>query len=291
MSTTRRALHGLRAAGFKLHAHWMPNLLGATPESDIYEFERLVTDPGFCPDELKIYPCSLIESAELMQYYERGEWKPYDHQELLHVVSEVLGRAPRWTRLTRVIRDISSDDIVAGNKFTNFRELAEKELASQGRAPIDVRAREVRGEVVDAQDLSLRTTEYVSSLGREVFFEFTMPGDRLAAFLRLALPDAGADGIPEEVEKAAMIREVHVYGGALDLGRRREGAAQHRGLGRALIDAASDRALAEGYGRLAVISAVGTRGYYRKLGFDDGTLYQHRVLGEVDATETGAGPR
>jgi len=286
VATTRRALHWLRAAGFKLHAHWMPNLLGATPESDIRDFERLMEDPGFSPDELKIYPCSLIESAELMQYYERGEWKPYEHEELLRVVSAVLGRAPRWSRLTRGIRDISSADIVAGNKFTNFRELAEKELARQGGAPIDIRAREVRGQGVDAAELSLQKTEYKSSLGREVFFEFTTPDDRLAAFLRLALPEAGAEGIPEEVSGAAMIREVHVYGGALDLGHRREGAAQHRGLGRTLIEAAADLAHAEGYRHLAVISAVGTRGYYRKLGFDDGTLYQHRALGEADAAET-----
>ena len=177
-----------------------------------------------------------------------------------------------------MIRDISSDDIVAGNGLTNFREIAEAELVRQGRAPREIRWREVRGEVIDAEALEIRSTRYDTSTGSEVFFEFVDREDRLAAFLRLSLPGETGVPTPKEVAGAALIREVHVYGGAVDLGRRREGTAQHRGLGRALIEAAAGFAQAEGYKRLAVISAVGTRPYYRKRGFEDGVLYQHRAL-------------
>ena len=278
VAATRAALRQLRALGFKIHAHWMPNLLGSTPKDDVLEFDRLFDDPDFRPDELKVYPCSLIESAELMEFYERGEWKPYSHAELLHVVGEALVRAPRWSRLTRVIRDISSDDIVVGNKLTNFREVALAEVLRQGRVPVDIRSREVRGCAIDAQALSLRETEYQTSLGREIFLEQVTTEDKIAAFLRLSLPAPNAKGVPLEIAGSAMIREVHVYGGALDLGERNEAAAQHRGLGRALIEVAALLAAAEGYERLAVISAVGTRAYYRKQGFSDGELYQHRTL-------------
>ncbi|NQY92334.1 MAG: radical SAM protein [Deltaproteobacteria bacterium] len=131
-AATHRAVRLLRGAGFKLHAHWMPNLLGSTPQADIADFARLFDDERVRPDELKVYPCSLIESAELVQHYERGEWRPYEHDELLGVLVVVLATAPRWCRLTRVIRDISSDDILVGNQLTNFREIAHAELERRG---------------------------------------------------------------------------------------------------------------------------------------------------------------
>ncbi len=186
--TTRRATRLLRAAGFKIHAHWMPNLHGSSPEHDIEDFARLFGDADFRPDELKIYPCSLIESAELMQFHERGEWRPYEHAELLQVVASALVGVPRYCRVTRVIRDISSDDIVAGNKLTNFRQIAEQEVVRRGGRCVDVRAREIRGERFDTDDLTLRECEYETAIGRDVFFEFTTPEDRIVAFLRLSLP-------------------------------------------------------------------------------------------------------
>jgi elongator complex protein 3 len=273
---TRHAIGLLRRAAFKIHAHWMPNLLGSDPAADRDDFERLFADPDFRPDELKIYPCSLIESAELMSSYRDGSWRPYEHDELLGVLTHSLVNTPRYCRLTRVIRDISSDDIVVGNKLTNFRELAEKSLAAQGRHCEEIRGREIRGERFDVDDLEMRATRYETGIGSEVFLELVTPQDRIVAFLRLAYP--AAESFCEEIESSALIREVHVYGGALDLGIRASENAQHRGLGSRLIAEAQERCRAEGYSELAVISAVGTRGYYRKLGFRDGALYQHFTL-------------
>jgi elongator complex protein 3 len=277
VAATRRALRLLRAAGFKLQAHWMPNLLGSTPRADIADFARLFEDETVRPDELKIYPCSLVESAELVQYYESGAWRPYEYDELLEVLVDALGTTPRWCRLTRVIRDISSDDILCGNKLTNFREIAQAELERRGGRARDIRAREVRGHRVVLEDLELRDTVYSVAGGEEHFLELVTADDRIAAYLRLHLPsrDRPCSEILEEIADSALIRELHVYGQATPLGRAGRGAAQHRGLGRRLLERAARQARAAGYPDLAVISAVGTREYYRKRGFRDGPLYQH----------------
>ena len=276
VAASRRALRLLRGAGFKLHVHWMPNLLGSSAEEDADDFARLFDDPDFRPDELKLYPCSLIESAELMGNYERGEWRPYEHDELVDLLAGCLEHTPSYCRLTRVIRDFSSRDIVAGNKLTNLREVAESRLRDRGGSCRDIRAREIRGAEFSAEDLKLNDQVYQTSIGEEHFLEFATPEDRLVAFLRLSLPDSA---LPEpELQFSALIREVHVYGGSLGLGRRVEGRAQHMGLGGRLIDRAVELARAAGFEDLAVISAVGTRVYYRRLGFTDGDYYQHRPL-------------
>jgi elongator complex protein 3 len=276
VAASRRALRLLRGAGFKLHVHWMPNLLGSSAEQDARDYARLFDDPDFRPDELKVYPCSLIESAELMGNYERGEWRPYGHDELVDLLVDCLERTPSYCRLTRVIRDFSSRDIVAGNQVTNLREVAEDRLRGRGGNCRDIRTREIRGGEFSAEALTLVDQVYRTSIGEEHFLEFATAEDRLVAFLRLSLPDSP---LPEpELRTSALIREVHVYGDSLGLGRRTEGGAQHLGLGKRLIDRAAQLAREAGFEDLAVISAVGTRVYYRSHGFGDGDYYQHRAL-------------
>ncbi len=276
VAATGRAFRLLRGMGFKIHAHWMPNLYGSTPERDVDDFGRLFADPAFRPDELKIYPCSLIESAELMRHYESGAWRPYEHDELLAVLTACLDRTPEYCRVTRVVRDIPGTDIVDGNKLTNFREIAERAMDERGQRRREIRSREVRSQSVDPAELTLQRIDYATSSGGEVFFQFVTPDDRLAAFLRLALPATPA--AVEELGRSAVIREVHVYGRLVEIGGRKPGRSQHRGLGRRLIEAADEEARARGFTNLAVISSVGTRRYYRSLGFTDGALYQHRSL-------------
>jgi elongator complex protein 3 len=269
VAATRRALRLLRGAGFKLHVHWMPNLYGSSPAADVRDFERLFADPDFRPDELKIYPCSLVEGTELERHHASGAWRPYHHEELLEVLCECVRRIPEYCRLTRLVRDIPSQHILVGNKLTNFRELVTARLAEQGFRSADIREREIRGDRIDLERLRLTSIEYETSLGSEQFLQFVTPSNRLAAFLRLSLPQRGAD---------AMIREVHVYGAAADLGERSPRKAQHAGLGRRLIASAARLAAQDGRRELTVISAVGTREYYRSLGFHDRGLYQHRPL-------------
>ena len=276
LAATRRAFRWLRGAGFKIHAHWMPNLLGATPRDDLAGFRALFDDPGLRPDELKIYPCLLVESAELARHHASGAWRPYSDAELVELLAACLERTPPWCRVTRVVRDFSAADVSAGTHRANLRELAERALALRGVAPREIRSREIRGALFDPEALRLAETAYPTSIGREVFLEQVTPEGRLAGFLRLSLP-SGSAPLPE-LAGSALVRELHVYGAALEIGRRPGGEAQHRGLGRSLLARAEQLARASGYRDLAVISAVGTRAYYRRQGFADGPLYQHLGL-------------
>jgi elongator complex protein 3 len=276
VAATRLAVRRLRAAGFKIHAHWMANLPGATPEADVRDFARLFDDEDFRPDELKLYPCMLVESAELMGPWERGEWRPYDDEQLLRVIVPAMARTPRWCRLTRVVRDFSAHDIVAGTHTANLREVAEGRLEGQGRRCRDIRAREIRDAAFDRDSLALRATTYRTSVGDEVFLEYVREDDRLVGFLRLTLP--AAPSFVSEIASSALVREVHVYGAAVRIGERAGDAPQHAGLGTRLIEEAARRAVEAGHTDLAVISAIGTRAWYRSLGFRDGPLYQHRAL-------------
>ena len=289
VAATRRAVKLLRKAGFKIHAHWMPNLYGSSPGADLDDYERLFGDRDFRPDELKIYPCSLIESAELMQQYHAGEWRPYSHDELLALLVDCFKRTPEYCRLSRVIRDIPGADIVDGNKVTNFRQLVERELERRRERSVDIRAREIGMNPVSEADLRLDRMNYRSSIGDEVFLQYITEDRAIAGFLRLSLPVDPEDALVEELRGSAMIREVHVYGLALGIGSALAGRAQHVGLGSRLIDAAAEIAAARGFRRLAVISSIGTREYYRKRGFHDGALYQFRNL-EACAAQDSAHP-
>jgi elongator complex protein 3 len=276
VAATRNAVYLLRAAGFKIHAHWMPNLLGSSPEADVRDFARLFDEPDFRPDELKLYPCLLVESADLTAHRARGEWRAYDDAELLDVLCDCMRMTPRYCRITRVIRDFSRHDVAAGTHTANLRQVAERRLAQRSIALDEIRSREIRATSVERDALRFRASAYATSVGQEQFLEYVTREDRLVAFLRLSLPEAPA--FAEELGRSAVIREVHVYGASLPLGVREGRRAQHAGLGRELVEEAARRAREAGFERIAVISAVGTRAYYRELGFRDGALYQHRAL-------------
>ena len=276
--STRDAFRLLRLAGFKIHGHWMANLLGATVESDIADFGRLWSDPAIRPDELKIYPCMLVPNAELYDYWRRGEYTPYTEEEVVEVLAACKVQVPRYVRLNRVVRDFPTTNIVAGNKKANLRQIAQEKLREAGTPCRCIRCREVRRDAVRFDELELRDLVYQTDGTTEHFLSFeTAAGypmsDRLAGFLRLSLPDPASPHPFAELAGHAMIREVHVYGPALNLGDDSRGEAQHIGLGTRLVARAKEIARAAGYRRLAVISAVGTREYYRRLGFAMDGLY------------------
>jgi elongator complex protein 3 len=279
-AAARAALALLRGAGFKLHAHWMANLLGSDPARDRADFARLFDDPAIRPDELKLYPCSLVESAELAQHHARGEWRPYTRAELLPLVADCLAAIPRWCRASRVIRDIPSQEIVAGSQETNLREAAEALLRARGVPLREIRAREIRGAARDGAPLALCAARYATSIGEEVFLEAVTPSDRIAGFARLSLPTAerAADPPLAELRGSALLREVHVYGEVADFGESAPHKSQHAGLGAQLVARCAELARSAGHPALSVISAIGTRPWYRRRGFADGELYQHLAL-------------
>lgn len=294
----QRAFELLRLFGFKTHVHAMVNLLGATPESDKADYLRLCNDAAFQPDEVKLYPCVLVEGTGLCERFEDHTWQPYSEPSLVDVLVSDTCATPAFTRISRMIRDISAPDIKAGNKKVNLRQLVEQRIDSEGLATAEIRHREVSLANVTAEDLSLEVVEYETTATSERFLQWVTSQGKIAGFLRLSLPHANAIAqLNEEYEAAtsktaeqrhtlpfplqvgeAMIREVHVYGRVEKLQHAGINNAQHRGLGTQLVNRACELASRAGYQRINVISAVGTRGYYRKLGFYDNGLYQQRML-------------
>lgn len=281
-----RTLGLCRLFGFKTHVHFMVNLLGAEPETDKAGFRQLVEDRRFKPDEVKLYPCALVEGTELMDCYREGRWRPYTETELIDVLADAMRTAPPFLRVSRMIRDISSDDIVAGNKKTNLRQMVEAALAGFDDPIQEIRFRELSTGTLEPDSLTLDEVTYRTAETREHFLQWVTPEGRIAGFLRLSLPLPESlgewDGKLPVGSGEAMIREVHIYGIATKLDQ--EGtSAQHRGLGRRLIEKACTIAAQAGCSAVNVISAVGTREYYRKLGFRDNGLYQQRLLNEPEA--------
>ena len=294
----QRAFELLRLFGFKTHVHAMVNLLGATPESDKADYLRLCNDAAFQPDEVKLYPCVLVEGTGLCERFEDHTWQPYSEPSLVDVLVSDTCATPAFTRISRMIRDISAPDIKAGNKKVNLRQLVEQRIDSEGLATAEIRHREVSLANVAAEDLSLEVVEYETTATSERFLQWVTSQGKIAGFLRLSLPHTNAIAkLNEEYEAAtsktaeqrhtlpfplqageAMIREVHVYGRVEKLQHAGINNAQHRGLGTKLVNRACELASRAGYQRINVISAVGTRGYYRKLGFYDNGLYQQRML-------------
>jgi elongator complex protein 3 len=272
VAETLKATALLRAAGFKIVLHWMPNLHGATPESDRADFARLWE--GFCPDEIKIYPNQLLANAELYEVWQRGEYQPYTTEQLIDLIADIKPTVPRYCRINRVIRDIPSTNVVEGNKRTSLRQDVHEEMKRRGTRCNCIRCREVRGTQVDVSALRLDDLVYMAAYAEEHFLSFVTPKDQIAGFIRLALPTKDTPStMLSDLEGAALIREVHVYGQSLPVGAEGNGAAQHTGLGTRLLQEAEAIARMRGFRRMAVISAVGTRKYYLERGFERGELY------------------
>ena len=291
----KRAFRLLRTAGFKIHAHWMPNLYGATPESDKVDYLKL-WQFDFFPDELKIYPTSIIKGTILSDLYEQGKYRPYTLEELTDLLKFCFENTPRFVRLTRIIRDIPSDEILAGNKKSNLRQIVELEMAKEGKICNCIRCREIQDQKFVLEDLEMETIDYETSIGKEKFISFKtksdenkegpknldpkLKADRLVSFLRLCLTDFKLcrDNFITELSDCAVIREVHVYGKVEKIGTVGSENAQHLGLGKQMMQEAEKIAKKAGYKKIAVISAIGTREYYTKLGYALNELYLIKEL-------------
>ncbi len=272
------AIRLVRAAGYKVVVHWMPNLLGATPESDREDFARLWREGGVNPDELKIYPCQLLRNAELYDYWLRGEYHPYEEKELINLLADIKPTVPRFCRINRVIRDIPSNHVVEGNRNTSLRQDVALEMKTRGSVCQCIRCREIRKGKIDEESLVFNDQVYKAGWAEEHFLSYNTQDDHILGFLRLSLPDKNQFFPVNELEEAAIIREVHVYGQSIEVGGEGSGSAQHRGLGSSLIEKAAEIALQNGYQKLTVISAIGTRQYYALRGFELGELYMVRAL-------------
>lgn len=267
----------LKDAGFKVCYHMMPNLPGSTLNKDFKMFEKLFNDSDFKPDLLKIYPCVVTKNSKLYTFWKQGKYKPYSFQQLIDLLIKIKTIVPRYVRIIRVIRDIPSSSIEAGNKISNLREIVQQEMEKQNLKCQCIRCRQVkcqihpdvhRGKNVKCQMLKMFSEKYEASDGTEYFLSFEdAQRENLYAFLRLRISKklSTTGNLFPILKNAAIIREVHTYGQAVMIGKKDKKAIQHFGLGKKLIIEAEKIVQTLEIKKIAVISGVGVREYYRKL--------------------------
>jgi elongator complex protein 3 len=263
-------------------------LPGSDPVKDIEMAKVMFEDPRFQPDYLKVYPAMVIEGTELFRMWKRGEYQTYQEEDLKRVLKVVKELTPPWCRIDRLVRDISKKWVSSGTDKTNMRQILQEELKKEGKVCKCIRCREVRGGVYDTR-VELLVDERQTLGGKEFFLSFESDG-KLFSMLRLRLPDEGEKALFKELEGAAIIREVHTYGQVKEIeknqkiedqNREKDGEAeksQHHGLGKKLMAKAEEIAKSRGYKNMAVISAIGTREYYRKNGYVLEGEYMVKVL-------------
>lgn len=276
----KKAFMILRRAGFKIQAHWMFGLYNSTPDIDIDGYGKL-WKRDYCPDELKIYPTSVIKNTALHNLYMRGEYKPYTTTQLIEILEKTLPMTPRYCRISRVIRDIPSDEIEAGSNVTNLRQIVESNLEKKGVKIEDIRAREIKQRKVSKSDIEKEIIEYDTSVSKEFFISFkTIKDDKICAFLRLSIPNNNLinKNYITELNNCSLIREIHVYGKVVGITEKSEGHSQHLGFGKNLVKIAEEISKQNNVEKIAVISAIGTREYYKKLGFELKEMYMTKTI-------------
>lgn len=268
-----------RQAGFKIAYHLMPNLPGATPAKDLSAYKKLFTSPDFQPDFIKIYPTVVTKGTELYRWWKADKYKPYSAKQLFNLLLKMKLATPDYVRIIRLIRDIPKESIEAGNKISNLREALQLELKKQGKYCHCIRCREAREDIDNLSKAKLFIEKYKASDATELFLQYASRDKRrLYAFLRLRLPSKPEQNFIEEIRGAAMIREVHTYGRLMPLKKSNGKSIQHRGFGTRLTLEAESIAKKHGFKKMAVISGIGVRGFYKKLGYKlDGT-YMIKML-------------
>lgn len=249
----------LRDWGFKITYHWMPGLPGSNPEKDIRKFKKLFTDQNFQPDQIKFYPTVVTKGSLLHEWWKKGEYKPYNAKDLERIIIECKKVIPPYVRVIRLIRDIPSISIVAGNKTTNLRQV----LQQKGVKCKCIRCREPKELIIT--DYELKTIKYEASNGIEYFISYENKNNKLLGFCRLRIPNPKSEYTPKYLSSTALIRELHVYGELSPLNRQKN--VQHRGIGKKLMKEAEKIILKYELSKIAAISGIGVRGYYKKLGY------------------------
>jgi elongator complex protein 3 len=272
VADTITATRLLKDAGFKINYHIMLNLLGSTPARDLKMFKIIFSDERFQPDLLKIYPCVVLKSAPLYKLWRAGKYKPYTQKQLVNLLIKIKKIIPPYVRIQRIIRDIPKQSIQAGCNVSNLRQI----IADSGKKQCAcIRCREVRNAYSPKDKIKLFWHDYPASGGREIFLSYESPDrKKLYALLRLRIPQINKpsmiSGILPILQNVVLIRELHTYGKLVSLNADRltSIAAQHTGLGKKLMAEAEKIARKEsGYKKIAVISGVGVRDYYRQSGY------------------------
>lgn len=262
-----KATQLLKDSGFKVGYHIMPGLPGSNPKRDLQMFKMLFSDERFKPDQLKIYPCQVIKGSELEKWFHAKKYKPYSEEQIVELIVEMLKEVPEYCRVMRIMREIPPEYLVAGTRRIDLRKVIDEKITKEKINLKEIRSREIgfmirEGRKID-RHLKLNVMKYDSSKGKEYFLEIINKDNILFGLCRLRIPYKPFLG---ELKDAAIVRELHVYGKSVEIGAKGT-AIQHKGLGKMLMQKSEEIALKEGKKKIAVISGVGAREYYRKLGY------------------------
>ncbi|XP_015515627.1 elongator complex protein 3 isoform X1 [Neodiprion pinetum] len=270
-------------AGFKVVAHMMPDLPNVDIERDVEQFMEFFENPAFRADGLKIYPTLVIRGTGLYELWKTGRYKSYPPSTLIDLIARILSLVPPWTRVYRVQRDIPMPLVSSGVEHGNLRELALARMKDLGTDCRDVRTREVGIQEIHRKvrpyEVELVRRDYVANNGWETFLSYEDPTqDILVGLLRLR-KCSNETFRPELKGKCSIVRELHVYGSVVPVNARDPTKFQHQGFGMLLMEEAERIALEEHQShKIAVISGVGTRNYYRKMGYELDGPYMSKML-------------
>jgi elongator complex protein 3 len=262
-----RATTLLREHGFKVHYHWMPGLPGSTPELDLELSRRLFSDDRFKPDGLKLYPTMVVEGTELEKWYRDNRYQPYDIETMINLMVDIKSIVPKYVRISRVLRVIPAMFIVAGCK-DSLRGVVKQRMKRQAIECKCIRCREYGHRVQDGWETGepqMVRIDYEASGGKEIFLSFEDENETLFGLLRMRIQTKPIPGLSQTMpENLAVIRELHIFGPEVSLSQRNPTAAQHKGLGKALMREAERIAGEEFQARqIAVLSGTGAKEYYR----------------------------
>lgn len=273
-----KATQLLKDSFLKVSYHAMPGLPGSSKEKDINMFREFFSNPDFMPDALKIYPCMVLEGTKLFNEWKKGSFKPLTTKQAVDIIVASKQFIPRWCRVMRIQRDIPSKHTVAGPDRTNLRQLVHAELERKGIKCNCIRCREPKTKPISFDDLKLSTETYDASNGVEAFISFEdKKTDSLLGFCRLRMPFKPF--LKEITKGSAGIRELHVYGSAMPLGETSFEGIQHKGIGKALLAEAERLALEEfDAKKLLVLSGIGARQYYSKLGYKKNCFFMQKLF-------------
>jgi len=280
----------LKDAGFKVMYQMMPSLPGSTSKTDLKSFKIIFQNQDFKPDWLKIYPCLVCKETKLYKLWREGKYCPYPDNTLINLLIDIKKRLPLWVRVARIFRDIPAQKIEAGSKISNLREVVLREMKKRGESCHCIRCREVKENYNPKEKIYFFREDYIASGGKEIFLSWeNKERSRLFSFLRLRIPSFALKSSEKNVslehifpilKNAAIIREIHTYGKLVPIAKK-EIAPQHRGLGKKLVREAEKITKKEfGFGltKIVVISGIGVRDYWRKLGYKLRETYMVKQL-------------
>ena len=265
----------LKDSGFKVGYHYMPGLPSSNPKKDIKLFKELFSNQNYKPDQLKIYPLQVIEGTPLSLQIKKGKFKLYKKEVMVDLLCKIKSEVPEYCRIMRVLRQFHPDTITTGKINTNLRVDIKKEMEERGLKCRCIRCREIGfAKKTTLEEPKLKIIEYDASDGKEFFLSFESD-DCLLGLCRARLPSTPFR--KEITKKSLIIRELHVYGKQVDIDNESK-HTQHKGLGKKLMAKTEEIAKENNCDKIIVISGIGVKEYYKKLGYKEDGPYVSKIL-------------